>query len=192
MLDPGLTTQNDARTIVDRGFRSRSLCGRYRGRVRNRQRWTRRVLRASPSTPPNTTTAAPEVTEALSGFCTSNTSWPVDNALWLSIRLSVPASKKEHIEAQNHHLAALGVALLDGLIWTIYDAASDRSIVVNAFQVSATLDSGGHTGAALASTFLDALDRLRSSNGHGGAKRALVGALDPQVQVEIPEMHPRP
>jgi hypothetical protein len=121
-------------------------------------------------------------------------------------RIERAGLEKEHIEAQNHHLhlqhvhdrlrlvldiglAVLGVALLVGLIWTIYDAASDRSIVVNAFQVPATLDSGGHTGAALASTFLDALDRLRSSNRHGGDKRALVGALDPQVQVEIPEMH---
>jgi hypothetical protein len=122
----------------------------------------------------------------------------------LEHRIERAGLEKEHIEAQNHHLqhvhdrlrlvldiglAALGVALLVGLIWTIYDAASDRSIVVTAFQVPATLESEGHTGAALASSFLDALGRLRASNRHSGDQRALVGALDPQVQVEIPEVH---
>jgi hypothetical protein len=84
----------------------------------------------------------------------------------LEHRIERAGLEKEHIEAQNHHLhlqhvhdrlrlvldiglAALGVALLVGLIWTIYDAASDRSIVVNAFEVPAALEPEGHTGAAL-------------------------------------------
>jgi tetratricopeptide (TPR) repeat protein len=154
----------------------------------------------------NASAAGPAVTEALGGFLHEQQELARRQRALLEHRIERAGLEKEHIEAQNHHLhlqhihdrlrlvldiglAALGVALLVGLIWTIYDAATDRSIVVNAFEVPAALEPEGHTGAALASTFLDALGRLSASNRHYGDKRALVGALDPQVQVEIPEMH---
>jgi hypothetical protein len=99
----------------------------------------------------NTSTAGPAVTEALRGFLHEQQELArrqrivadKQSAL-LEHRIERAGLEKEHIEAQNHHLhlqhvhdrlrlvldiglAVLGVALLVGLIWTIYDAASCRA-----------------------------------------------------------------
>jgi tetratricopeptide (TPR) repeat protein len=121
-------------------------------------------------------------------------------------RIARSAAEQDVIEAQAQHLhlqhvhdrlrlvldvglAALGVALIGGLAFMLYGAVTDRSIVVNAFSVPPALEAQGRTGAAVAARFLDELGRLRTLNRTGGDKRELVGALDEQVQAEIPEVH---
>ena len=114
--------------------------------------------------------------------------------------------EEDHIAAQNRHLylqhihdrlrlvldvglAALGVTLLVGIIWTLYGAFSDRSIIVNAFTVSPKLEAQGQSGTVVAVMLIDEIGRLRKSSRYGGAKRAVADALDDRVQVDIPEMH---
>jgi tetratricopeptide (TPR) repeat protein len=113
--------------------------------------------------------------------------------------------EEQHIAAQNRHLrlqhvhdrlrlvldvglAALGVALLAGLAWTLYGAFSDRSIIVNAFTVSPKLEAQGESGTTIAAMLIDEIGRLTQSSRYGGAKRAVADALDDKVQVDIPEM----
>ena len=54
-------------------------------------------------------------------------------------------------------LAALGVALLVGIAWTVYSAVTDRSIVVNAFTVAPNLEK---SGTSVDSLFVN-VDELR-------------------------------
>ncbi len=124
----------------------------------------------------------------------------------LEKRIARDGLERAHIEAQNHHLrmqhvhdrmrlvldaglAALGVALLVGIAWTVYSAATDRSIVVNAFTVAPNLEKSGTSGAAVATQFLDELIRLRESARADIAKRAVIDSLAEQVQIEVPEVH---
>ena len=121
----------------------------------------------------------------------------------LARRIESSGIEQQHVEAQNQHLhmlhihdrmrlvldaglAALGVALLVGITWLLYGAITDRSIVVNAFSVPPRLAEQGYSGATVASDFLDALTRLRSSTYYSGETRSLTGTLAQQVQVEIP------
>ena len=60
-------------------------------------------------------------------------------------------------------LAALGAAVLLGIIWTHYGAVTDRAIVVNSFVVSPKLQAAGASGATVAGQFLDEMIRLRES-----------------------------
>src|SRR5471030_502868 len=84
----------------------------------------------------NASAASPAVTEALSGFLHEQQELARRQRALVEHRIERAGLEKEHIEAQNQHLhlqhvhdrlrlvldiglAALGVALLVGLIWTI-------------------------------------------------------------------------
>jgi tetratricopeptide (TPR) repeat protein len=120
-------------------------------------------------------------------------------------RISRARLEEEHIAAQNRHLhlqhvhdrlrlvldvglAALGVALLAGLAWTLYGAVSDRAIIVNAFTVAPNLESQGESGTIVAAMLIDQIGRLKKSSRYGGEKRSVADALEDRVQVDIPEM----
>jgi hypothetical protein len=126
----------------------------------------------------NASAAGPSVTEALSGFLYEQQElarrqrFVADKqSALLEHRIERAGLEKEHVEAQNRHLhmqhihdrmrlvldvglAALGVALLVGITWTLYGAATDRSIVVNAFTIAPKLESAGVLGATVAAQFL--------------------------------------
>jgi tetratricopeptide (TPR) repeat protein len=134
-------------------------------------------------------------------------------AALLDLRIERAGVEKAQIEGQIHHiamqdkhlhlqqihdrmrlvldvgLAALGVALLVGIVWSLYGAATDRSIVVNAFTVSPKLESAGASGATVAAQFLDELIRLRESARADVAKRAVIDSLAERVQIDVPEVH---
>jgi tetratricopeptide (TPR) repeat protein len=161
----------------------------------------------------NASAAGPEVTEALSGFLHEQQELArrqrvvadKQSAL-LEHRIERAGLEKEHIEAQNRHLhmqqihdrmrlvldvglAALGVALLVGIVWTLYGAATDRSIVVNSFTVAPKLENAGASGVTVAAQFLDELIRLRESARADVAKRAVIDSLAERVQIDVPEVH---
>jgi tetratricopeptide (TPR) repeat protein len=121
-------------------------------------------------------------------------------------RISRASLEEEHIAAQNRHLhlqqvherlrlvldaglAALGVVLLAGLVWTLYGAFSDRAIIVNSFSVAPKLEAQGESGTIVAGMLIDQIGRLKKSSRYGGAKRAVADALEDTVQVDIPDMH---
>src|SRR5262249_48243269 len=123
----------------------------------------------------------------------------------LARRIESSTVEHRYVEAQYQHLhmvhihdrmrlvldlglAAIGVTLLVGIIWLLYGAFTDRSIVVNAFSVPPRLAEQGLNGAAVASDFLDELAQLRSSAHYSGALRTVTGTLAQQVQIEIPEV----
>jgi tetratricopeptide (TPR) repeat protein len=134
-------------------------------------------------------------------------------AALLDLRIERAGAEKAQIEGQIHHiamqdkhlhlqqihdkmrlvldvgLAALGVALLVGIVWTLFGAATDRSIVVNAFTVSPKLENAGASGATVAAQFLDELIRLRESARADIGKRAVIDALAERVQIDVPEVH---
>jgi hypothetical protein len=124
----------------------------------------------------------------------------------LEKRIARDGLERAHLEAQNQHLhmqhvhdrmrlvldaglAALGMALLVGIAWSVYSAVTDRSIVVNAFTVAPNLEKAGTSGAAVATQFLDELILLRESARADIAKRAVIDSLAEQVQIEVPEVH---
>jgi len=121
-------------------------------------------------------------------------------------RTSRAALEEEHIEAQNRHLhvqhvhdwlrlvlglglAALGIALLAGLAWTLYGALTDRAIIINAFTVAPKLEAQGQSGTLVAAMLIDEIGRLTKSSRYGGAKRSVADGLEDEVQVDVPEMH---
>jgi uncharacterized protein YggU (UPF0235/DUF167 family) len=160
----------------------------------------------------NAQASDPAITEALTGFLHEQRELARrqcdvadKQSTLLERRIERAGLEREHIEAQNHHLhmqhihdkmrlvldvglATLGVALLIGVVWTLYGAATDRSIVVNAFTVTPKLENTGTSGATVAAQFLDELIRLRESARSGIAKRAVIDSLAEQVQVEVPEV----
>jgi tetratricopeptide (TPR) repeat protein len=148
----------------------------------------------------------PAVARELGEFLSTQRSLAEKQSLLLDHRLERADLEKEHIKAQNQHLhmqhlhdklrlvlevglATLGAAVLIGIIWTLYGAATDRSIVVNTFVVSPKLENVGVSGATVAGQFLDELIRLRESARADIAKRAVIDSLAEQVQIEIPEVH---
>ena len=161
----------------------------------------------------NASAAGPAVTEALTGFLHEQQELARRQRLvadrqsaLLERRLERAGLEQEHIEAQNRHLhmqhihdrmrlvldvalAALGVALLVGIAWTLYGAITDRSIVVNAFTVAPKLESAGVSGSTVAAQFLDELIQLRESARADIGKRAVIDSVAEQVQIEIPEVH---
>jgi tetratricopeptide (TPR) repeat protein len=161
----------------------------------------------------NASGAAPAVTEALTGFLHEQQELARRQRIvadrqsaLLERRIERAGLEQEHIEAQNRHLhmqhihdrmrlvldvglAALGVALLVGIAWTLYGAITDRSLVVNAFTVAPKIESAGVSGSTVAAQFLDELIRLRESARADVGKRAVIDSVAEQVQIEIPEVH---
>lgn len=157
--------------------------------------------------------AEPAVREPLSGFLREQQELARRQRLLadrqsalLEKRIARDGLERAHLEAQNHHLrlqhvhdrmrlvldaglAALGLALLVGIAWSVYSAVTDRSIVVNAFTVAPNLEKSGTSGAAVATQFLDELIQLRESARADIAKRAVIDSLAEQVQIEVPEVH---
>ncbi|MHB8478288.1 MAG: tetratricopeptide repeat protein [Steroidobacteraceae bacterium] len=161
----------------------------------------------------NANSTNPVITEALSGFLHEQRELARrqcgvadKQTSLLERRIERAGLEQEHIEAQNRHLhlqhihdrmrlvldvglATLGIALLSGVVWTVYGAVTDRSIVVNTFTVAPKLENAGASGTTVATQFLDELIRLRESARSDIAKRAVIDSLAEQVQIEVPEVH---
>ncbi|HVA55723.1 MAG TPA: hypothetical protein VNI53_08040 [Gammaproteobacteria bacterium] len=86
-------------------------------------------------------------------------------------------------------LSAVAVAILGTIVYAIYSAATDHSVIVNQFQVPPTFVSEGNNGTVIASEFLDQLQTLRASALATPGARALQGAWVNNIQLQIPQVH---
>ncbi len=101
-------------------------------------------------------------------------------------------AQRAQLRAQHRHerlsmiyqavLSAVAVAILGTIVYAIYSAATDHSVVVNQFQVPPTFVSEGNNGTVIASEFLDQLQALRASALATPGARALQGAWVNNIQ----------
>jgi len=108
-------------------------------------------------------------------------------------------AQRAQLRAQHRHerlsmvyqavLSAVAVAVLGTIVYAIYTAATDHSVVVNQFQVPPVFVATGNDGTVVASEFLDQLQILRASALTSSASRTLQGAWSNNIQLQIPQVH---
>ncbi|MGA9854316.1 MAG: hypothetical protein WBR29_03440 [Gammaproteobacteria bacterium] len=108
-------------------------------------------------------------------------------------------AQRAQLRAQHRHahlsmiyqavLSLIAVAILGTIVYAIYTAATDHSVVVNQFQVPPAFVAEGNNGTVIASEFLDQLQTLRASALSTPGARALQGAWANNIQLQIPEVH---
>jgi len=109
------------------------------------------------------------------------------------------AAQRAQLRAQHRHqrlsmvyqavLSVVAVAILGTIVYAIYSAATDHSVVVNQFQVPPVFVSEGNNGTVIASEFLDQLHELQISARSIPGARALQGAWANNIQLQIPQVH---
>lgn len=108
-------------------------------------------------------------------------------------------AQRAQLRAQHRHerlsmvyqavLSVIAVAILGTIVYAIYSAASDHSVVVNQFQVPPAFVAEGDNGTVVASEFLDQLHILQASARSTPGARALQGAWVNNIQLQIPQVH---
>jgi hypothetical protein len=108
-------------------------------------------------------------------------------------------AERAHLRAQHRHqrlsmiyqavLSVIAVATLGTIVYAIYTAATDHSVVVNQFQVPPAFVAEGNDGTVVASEFLDQLHILQASARSTPGARALQGAWVNNIQLQIPQVH---
>lgn len=108
-------------------------------------------------------------------------------------------AERAHLRAQHRHqrlsmvyqavLSVIAVAILGTIVYAIYTAATDHSVVVNQFQVPPAFVAEGNNGTVVASEFLDQLHKLQASARSTPGARALQGAWVNNIQLQIPQVH---
>ncbi|MGA9854317.1 MAG: tetratricopeptide repeat protein [Gammaproteobacteria bacterium] len=86
-------------------------------------------------------------------------------------------------------LSVIALALLGVIVYAVYSAATDQSVVVNQFQVPPSFDAAGNNGTVVASQFLDQLQTLQASSRGSQAARVLQDAWSNNIQLQIPDVH---
>ncbi|MGA9851949.1 MAG: tetratricopeptide repeat protein [Gammaproteobacteria bacterium] len=85
-------------------------------------------------------------------------------------------------------LSLIALAVLGIIISAIYSAATDRSVVVNQFQVPPSFDAAGNSGTVVAGEFLDQLQTLQASARTSQAGPALQDAWSNNIQLQVPDV----
>jgi hypothetical protein len=108
-------------------------------------------------------------------------------------------AQRAQLRAQHRHerlsmiyqavLSAVAVAILGTIVYAIYSAATDHSVIVNQFQVPPAFVAEGNNGTVVASEFLDQLHQLQASARATPGARALQGAWVNNIQLQIPQVH---
>ena len=118
-----------------------------------------------------------------------------------NLKLQNHALRSQHAQfrAQHQHerlrtvyqavLSAIALSLLGVIVYAVYSAATDHSVVVNQFQVPPAFVAEGNNGTVVASEFLDQLQMLQASARASPQSRALQGAWINNIQLQIPEVH---
>ncbi len=117
----------------------------------------------------------------------------------LKLRNHALLSQRSQFQAQHQHerlrsvyqavLSLVVVALLGVIIYAVYSAATDHSVVINQFQVPPSFVATGENGTVVASEFLDQLDILKASALRSPDARSLKGAWTNNIQLQIPDVH---
>ncbi len=117
----------------------------------------------------------------------------------LTLHNQTLTAQRAQLRAQHRHerlsmiyqavLSAVAVAVLGTIVYAIYTAATDHSVVVNQFQVPPAFVDEGNDGTVVASEFLDQLHILQASARSTPGARALQGAWANNIQLQIPQVH---
>ena len=83
--------------------------------------------------------------------------------------------------------AGVGLAVAALVVALIWEAASSRSVIVEAFDAPPALAARGVNGKVVASSVLDALTKLQTATRATTAKRKLANAWGGDIKVEVPE-----
>ncbi|HVC37039.1 MAG TPA: tetratricopeptide repeat protein [Gammaproteobacteria bacterium] len=86
-------------------------------------------------------------------------------------------------------LSVIALAVLGVIVYAVYSAATDQSVVVNQFQVPPSFDAAGNNGTVVASDFLDKLQTLQAASRGSQAARVLQDAWSNNIQLQIPQVH---
>ncbi|MGA9852038.1 MAG: tetratricopeptide repeat protein [Gammaproteobacteria bacterium] len=86
-------------------------------------------------------------------------------------------------------LSVVALAILIVIIYAVYSAATDQSVVVNQFQVPPSFVDAGDNGTVVASRFLDQLQTLQAASRSSQAAKVLQDAWSNDIQLQVPEVH---
>ncbi len=86
-------------------------------------------------------------------------------------------------------LSLIMLAVLSVIVYAVYSAATDQSVVVNQFQVPPSFVAQGNSGAVVAGQFLDQLQALQSAAQSSQAAKALQDAGSNNIQLQVPDVH---
>ncbi|MDE2236103.1 MAG: tetratricopeptide repeat protein [Gammaproteobacteria bacterium] len=86
-------------------------------------------------------------------------------------------------------LSVIALGLLAVIIYAVYSAATDQSVVVNQFQVPPSFVATGDSGTVVASAFLDRLNTLQASARNSQSALALQDAWSNNIQLQVPDVH---
>ncbi|MGB9429445.1 MAG: hypothetical protein WCC11_06150 [Gammaproteobacteria bacterium] len=118
-----------------------------------------------------------------------------------NLKLRNQALRSQHIQfrAQHQHewlrmtyqgvLSIVALTVLGLIVYAVYSAATDHSVVVNQFQVPPSFVTAGNNGTVVASQFLDQLQNLKASALASPESRAMQGAWTNDIKLQIPDVH---
>ncbi|MGH2479999.1 MAG: hypothetical protein ACRDHW_10130, partial [Ktedonobacteraceae bacterium] len=85
-------------------------------------------------------------------------------------------------------LSVIALAVLGVIVYAVYSAATDQSVVVNQFQVPPSFVAEGNSGTVVASAFLDQLQSLQAASQSSQAAKALQDAWSNNIQLQVPDV----
>ncbi|MGH8306879.1 MAG: tetratricopeptide repeat protein [Gammaproteobacteria bacterium] len=118
-----------------------------------------------------------------------------------NLKLQSQALRAQHkqLRAQRLHdrfrtvyqtvLSVIALAILVVIVYAVYSAATDQSVVVNQFQVPPSFVAEGNSGTVVASAFLDQLQALQAASQSSQAAKALQDAWSNNIQLQVPDVH---
>ena len=86
-------------------------------------------------------------------------------------------------------LSIIALAVFGVIIYAVYSAATDQSVVVNQFQVPPSFVDAGDNGTVVAGRFLDQLQILQASSRSSQAAKVLQDAWSNDIQLQVPDVH---
>ena len=117
----------------------------------------------------------------------------------LKLQSQVLRSQHRQLRSQRLHdrfrtiyqtvLSVIAFAVLGVIVYAVYSAATDQSVVVNQFQVPPSFDATGNSGTVVAGQFLDHLQTLQAASRGSQAQKVLQDAWSNNIQLQIPQVH---
>ncbi|MGA9854318.1 MAG: tetratricopeptide repeat protein [Gammaproteobacteria bacterium] len=117
----------------------------------------------------------------------------------LKLQSQVLRSQHRQLRSQRTHdrfhtiyqtvLSTIALAVLGVIVYAVYSAATDRSVVVNSFQVPPSFVDAGNNGTVVAGQFLDQLQILQAASRSSQAAKVLQDAWSNNIQLQIPQVH---
>jgi len=86
-------------------------------------------------------------------------------------------------------LGVVALMVLGVIVYAVYSAATDQSVVVSQFQVPPSFVDDGNNGTVVAGGFLDQLQILQASSRSSQAAKILQDAWSNNIQLQVPDLH---